>query len=145
MQRGLEPWRSLSGRFHFSWYLADFANALVRADQKVECERVVAEAEDLVSETGEGSHIGELKRLRGLLWYGSGNKDTSIACMQESLAWSVERQTKLFELRTARVLLRISTGTENEEAAKARLRQVVSSFPPSPGLPELVEACGLIP
>jgi tetratricopeptide (TPR) repeat protein len=144
MRSGYERWASSSGRFHASWFLADFADCLCRADRKDECQSIVARAEAVAAETEEKSHAAELYRLRGLLLFKDGSIEQARASIHQSLALSQERKTKLFELRAARDLLKISTGTENEDAAKMRLRQVVSSFASSPVFPELLQARGMI-
>ena len=50
-----------------SYYLSDFADCLLRAKEYDEADRVLREAEQIIAETDERSHFGELLRLRGLL------------------------------------------------------------------------------
>jgi tetratricopeptide (TPR) repeat protein len=144
IKRGMEVWNNLSGSFHATEHLGRFVDCLFRAGNGQASGDALSRAETLASETGEQHYVGELKRLRGLYWQLSGNAEAAVDCLQDALAWSEDRQTKLFELRAARDLMKISTGTENEEAAKMRLRQVVTFFPPNPGFPELIEARGMI-
>jgi tetratricopeptide (TPR) repeat protein len=89
MRSGYELWASLSGRFHASWYLTDFADCLYRADRKSECQSILARAETVVVETDEKSHAAELYRLRGLLLFRDGSVEQARACIHRSLALSL--------------------------------------------------------
>ena len=73
IRRGLELWRKASSQLQMSYYLSDFADCLLRAHEHDEADRVLCEAEQIVAETDERSHMGELLRLRGLLTALNGN------------------------------------------------------------------------
>jgi hypothetical protein len=88
--------------------------------------------------------MSELKRLRGLHWHLAGNAEAAVACLRDALAWSEERQTKLFELRAVKDLFRISTGSEREQNARTRLAKIISKLASAPVVPELVEARRMI-
>jgi hypothetical protein len=67
MCRGLKLWCDASGRFHTSWLLSEFADCLMQAEKFDEVDAMLCEAEQVVAETDERSHVAELIRLRGRL------------------------------------------------------------------------------
>src|SRR5262249_18460083 len=116
-RRGLELWRSTSSRFHMSYYLSDFADCLLRAKEYDEADRVLREAEQIVAETDERSHVGELLRLRGLFLAFEGNVLDGSAKLWEAIEWAGARETKLFELRALRDLTLLDISTHEKKRA----------------------------
>jgi hypothetical protein len=121
-----------------SYYLSDFADCLLRAKEYDEADRVLREAEQIVAETDERSHFGELLRLRGLFSALKGNLPDGSAKLWKAVEWARARKTRLFELRALRdlTLLDISTHEKNATA----LQQVVAWFPQGLEIPDLLEA-----
>jgi class 3 adenylate cyclase/tetratricopeptide (TPR) repeat protein len=139
IRRGLELWRSTSSRFHMSFYLSEFADCLLRVKEYDEADRALREAEHIVAETDERSHVAELLRLRGLLLALHGDVADGTARLWEAVEWSRSRSAKLFELRALRDLARIDASQSRETVAKA-LREVVGWFPKALEIPDLQEA-----
>ncbi|HWX33463.1 MAG TPA: AAA family ATPase, partial [Steroidobacteraceae bacterium] len=104
IRRGLDIWRSTSNRFHMSYHLSDFADCLLRAKKYDEADRALREAEQLIAETDERSHVGEVLRLRGLLQILSGDVGDGAAKLWQAVKWARSRDARLFELRALRDL-----------------------------------------
>jgi tetratricopeptide (TPR) repeat protein len=139
-RRGLELWRSNSSRLHMSYYLSDFADCLLRAKKYDEADQVLQEAEQIVAETDERSHVGELLRLRGLFLAFDGNVLEGSAKLWEAIEWAGARETKLFELRALRDLTFLDVSTHEKKRATTALQQVVAWFPQGLEIPDLLEA-----
>ena len=139
IRRGLQLWPSTSSRFHMSFCLSEFADCLLRVEEYDEADRALREAEQIVAETDERSHVAELLRLRGLLLALHGDVADGTARLWEAVEWSRSRSAKLFELRALRDLARIDASQSRETAAKA-LREVVGWFPEALDIPDLQEA-----
>jgi hypothetical protein len=139
-RRGLELWRSASSRFHMSYYLSDFADCLLRAKKYDEADRVLREAEQVVAETDERSHVGELLRLRGLFLAFEGNVLDGSAKLWEAIDWAGARETKVFELRALRDLALLDISTHEKKRATTALQQAVAWFPQGVEIPDLLEA-----
>jgi tetratricopeptide (TPR) repeat protein len=144
IKKGIKGWSNLSGHFHATEHLARFVDCLFRAGKGRTSDEALSRAESLASEAGEQCYLSELKRLRGLHWHLIGNVEAAVDCLQDALAWSEERQAKLFELRAAKDLFRISKGTSREQYARTRLMKATSMLPSEPIAPILVEARHMI-
>jgi hypothetical protein len=139
IRRGLQLWRTTSNRFHMSYFLSEFADCLLRVKEYDEADRALREAEQIVAETDERSHVAEILRLKGLLLALHGDVADGTACLWQALEWARSRSAKLFELRALRDLARIDASQSRETAAKA-LREVVGWFPTALDIPDLQEA-----
>ena len=135
-RRGLALWRKTSSRFHMSFYLSDFADCLLRAQEYEEADQAVREAEQIIAETDERSHVAEVLRLRGLLLAWRGNIADARASFWQAVEWARSRSTKLFELRASRDLARI----EPTERSVNALRAIEDWFPRGLNIPDLKEA-----
>jgi tetratricopeptide (TPR) repeat protein len=142
--RGLKLWRDTSGRFHTSWLLSEFADCLMRAEKLDETNAVLCEAEQVVAETDERSHVAELIRLRGLLSTQRGQMTHGAAQLVRAVEWSQSRNAKLFELRAIRDLAHLQMSQGQARRATEKLRAVVSSFPSALETPDLAEAKALL-
>jgi class 3 adenylate cyclase/tetratricopeptide (TPR) repeat protein len=143
IRRGLDLWRKTSG-FHMSWYLGDFADCLVRAEKYDEADSVIREAEQIVSETDERSHVAKILRLRGLLSASRGNiTDAHIRYLQ-AIEWSRFRDVKVFELRAVRDLARLQFLADQSEQAVKGLQTIIAWFPAALEIPDLREARELL-
>ena len=138
-RRGLELWRKTSSRFHMSYYLSDFADCLLRGQEYEEANEALREAEQIIAETDERSHVAEVLRLRGLLLALRGNIADASASLWQAVEWARSRSTKLFELRALRDLARIDVSEATEKSGNA-LRAVVDWFPDNLEIPDLKEA-----
>jgi hypothetical protein len=123
-----------------SYYLSDFADCLLRAKEYDEADLVLREAEEIVAETDERSHFGELSRLRGLFLALKGNVPDGSAKLWEAIEWARARETKLFELRALRDLTLLDISTHEKKRATTALQQVVALFPQRLEIPDLLEA-----
>ena len=127
-----------------SWYLGDFADCLVRAEKYDEADSVIREAEQIVTETDERSHVAEILRLRGLLSASRGNiKDAHIRYLQ-AIEWSRFRDVKVFELRAVRDLARLQFLADRSEQAVKGLQTIIAWFPAALEIPDLREARELL-
>jgi tetratricopeptide (TPR) repeat protein len=135
-RRGLALWRKTSSRFHMSFYLSDFADCLLRAREYEEADQAICEAEQIVAETDERSHVAEVLRVRGLLLAWKGNIAAGSGSLRQAVEWARSRSTKLFELRALRDLARI----EPTERSVNALRAIEDWFPRSLDIPDLKEA-----
>jgi len=144
VRRGLELWRNASGRFHMSWWLSEIADCLVRVEKYDEVDSMLREAEQIVAETDERSHIAEIFRLRGLLSARRGRKTHCINQFLQAIEWSRSRNTKLFELRALRDLTRLQISEDRGARGADELRAVIGSFPSSLETPDLKEAKALL-
>ena len=139
-RRGLELWRKTSSRLHMSHYLSDFADNLLRAREYDEAEKAIREGEQVVAETDERSHVGELLRLRGLLLTLSGKVADGTPKLWGAVEWAQSRNTRLFELRALRDLTRPEISQHERKKAATALRQVIAWFPNTLQFPDLREA-----
>jgi tetratricopeptide (TPR) repeat protein len=117
IRRGLDIWRSTSNRFHMSYHLSDFADCLLRAKKYDEADRALREAEQLIAETDERSHVGEVLRLRGLLQILSGDVGDGAAKLWQAVKWARSRDARLFELRALRDLTLSETSQDEKKKA----------------------------
>jgi tetratricopeptide (TPR) repeat protein len=144
MRMGLEKWRQVSGNFHMSYYLANFADCLVRGGKGEQAEPVVSEAEAIAAATGERSQFGKILRLRGLLHYLKGDHQAARCCLLQSIDWSRGRKAKALEMRAAVDLVRLNFEAKDSTNELELLRSIVDWFPASLRYPDLVEARQLL-
>jgi tetratricopeptide (TPR) repeat protein len=140
MRRGLDLWRSASSRFHMSYWLSDFAECLLRSQKYEEADQVLREAEQVVAETDERSHFGELLRQRGSLLVLAGNVAEGSAKLWQAVEWGRSRDTRLFELRALRDLVRLGIPQDERKKAEAALQELIVWFPATLQIPDLNEA-----
>jgi hypothetical protein len=104
IRRGLDIWRSTSNRFHMSYHLSDFADCLLRAKKYDEADRAVREAEQIIAETDERTHLGEVHLLRRLLQILRRAIGDVAVKLWQAVKWARFRDARLFELRALRDL-----------------------------------------
>jgi tetratricopeptide (TPR) repeat protein len=140
IRRGLDIWRSTSNQFHMSYHLSDFADCLLRAKKYDEADRALREAEQIIAETDERSHVGEVLRLRGLLQILSGDVGDGAAKLWQAVKWARSRDARLFELRALRDLTLSDISQDEKKKAATALHQLLSWFPHGLEIPDLHEA-----
>jgi tetratricopeptide (TPR) repeat protein len=144
IRRGLEVWGGASGRFHMSMWLTELANCLMRAEKYGEVDSVLREAEQIVAETDERSHVAEIFRLKGLSSAQIGQWADGIAHFWRAIEWSRSRNAKLFELRAVRDLAHLEISEHRDGRGKQELRAVIESFSPALETQDLREAKALL-
>jgi class 3 adenylate cyclase/tetratricopeptide (TPR) repeat protein len=140
IRHGLDLWRRTSGSFHMSYYLSDFAERLLRSREYDEADRALREAEQIVADTDERSHEGELFRLRGILLARSGHRPEAATLLRQAVQWARLRNAKLFELRALRDLTRLDSSWEEKNEVTKALADVIGWFPERLDIPDLREA-----
>src|SRR5262249_39746236 len=94
MCRGIDIWRETSGRFHMSEWLSYLVDRLIRVDRCDEAEKFLRDAERIVEETSERSHVADLLRLRGNLLHRGGAVDAAVICLEQAVDWASRREAK---------------------------------------------------
>jgi class 3 adenylate cyclase/tetratricopeptide (TPR) repeat protein len=144
IRRGLDLWRKTSGCFHMSWYLNEFADYLLRAEKYREAESALREAEQIVTETDERSHVGEIHRIRGLLSARRGDITHANTRYLQAIEWARSRHLQVFELRAVRDRARLRFLEGHREEAVKELRHVIACFSPDSETTDLREARELL-
>jgi hypothetical protein len=123
-----------------SYWLSDFAECLLRSQKYEEADQALREAEQVVAETDERSHFGELLRQRGCLLVLCGKVADGSAKLWQAVEWTRSRDTRLFELRALRDLVRLGIPQDELRRAEAALQEVIAWFPPKLQIPDLNES-----
>jgi tetratricopeptide (TPR) repeat protein len=113
-----------------SWYLSEFADCLIGAEKYEEANSALVEAEQIITETDERSHVGEIYRLRGLLSARGGDITRANSRFLQAIDWARSRNTKLFELRAVSDLTRLKFLQGQHEVAVKELQVVIAKFSP---------------
>jgi DNA-binding winged helix-turn-helix (wHTH) protein/tetratricopeptide (TPR) repeat protein len=144
MYRGTNIWQETSGNFHMSEWLSYLVDRLWRFGRLEEADRMLRDAERIVEQTEEKSHLAELRRLRGNILYRSGSVAEAQLRLDEAIAWSRERKAKMFELRALRDLAQIKMREGKADHAAALLKRGLTLFADGPVFSELREATQLL-
>jgi predicted ATPase len=127
----------LGHRSHFTESLIE-AGALDEAAASVE--RWLSHVDD----TGEASFLAELHRLRGEILVRRARPAEAQAEFTIALTVATEQGARLFALRAAMALARLSASTGDGEEARARLAAIHATFTEGHDLPDLRAARRLL-
>jgi len=114
------------------------------ANQLKQARASIHEAELLSETTDEKEHLSEIIRLRGRIWQSEGRHEQAKLCFERAIARSRDQQARLFELRAARDLVKLSAEVGDSTEARERLRSVVGWFPAALDVPILAECRALL-
>ena len=119
MRKGLEAYRLTGARFQRPYHMVLLADALRNGGKVEDALAVLADAANLIGETGERYYEAETHRLRGILLLARdrAEKTEAIASLLAALDIARKQQAKSLELRAARDLATVwAEGGERQKA-----------------------------
>lgn len=132
MAQGITAYRGVGARQSLPMSLAMLAEAHGKAGQPEQGLRVLAEALDMVQQSGGYWYEAELHRLCGELWLAQGSTRHACkhaeACFQQALSIARRQHAKSLELRAARSLSRLWSQQDKTRAARQLLGMVYDWF-----------------
>ena len=128
-----------------SEWLSYLVDALIRMDRCDEADMFLRDAERIVDETNERSHVADLRRLRGNLLHRDGAVDAAVISLEQAIDWASQRHAKVFELRARRDLARLHIDEGRPKAASVVLNHALSLFSKELVFFDLTEARDLLP
>jgi predicted ATPase len=133
MKRGIEAWRATGTALSQSHWLGLLAEGYRKAGRFTEASTALAEALDLVEQTGERWWEAELHRLRGELLVDAGGgaghgEPTPEGCFRRALEIARRQGARSLELRAAVSLARWWRGQGRPDEARALLCPVYDTF-----------------
>jgi predicted ATPase len=131
-------------RFFVPYLLALLGTTCAAAGRAAEGQRLLAEALDAVSATGERWFEAELHRLKGELLGLGGDQATAEACFIDALGVAREQSAKLWELRAATSLARLWAEQRRRADARELLAPAYDWFIEGLDTPDLREAKALL-
>ena len=145
LRRGLATWREVGAEIWRPYYLALLAEGYARAEQPMLGLTTVAEALDVVRETGERFYEAELYRQKGaLLLQSQDNHPEAEACFQQALEVARRQEAKSLELRAATSLARLWQGQGKTNEAHDLLAPVHNWFTEGFDTADLKDAKALV-
>jgi tetratricopeptide (TPR) repeat protein len=144
LQHGVALWRKTSGIFMLARNMMMLADCQLRGKQFEQARISLAEAERLAETTEEKDQLAEIIRLRGRIWQYDGHGEAARRCFERAIAQSRDQRARLFELRAARDLVRLSAEAGGTTDALEGLRSIVDWFPPGLDVPVLAECRALL-
>jgi predicted ATPase len=126
------------------WFLAAFADACRIAGHLPAALGHLAQGQGLADETGERWTLAETLRLRGEVLLATGDPSGAETGYREAIAIAQEQSGKLWELRAAVSLARLSRNQSKRTAARDLLAPVYDWFTQGFGTPVLQEAKTLL-
>jgi predicted ATPase len=146
MRRGLDDYWATGATLWSPCFLAPLAELYGRADQAAAGLDVQAAALEGVRRTGGRWYEAEVHRLRGQLLLLLPGHDLQEAerCFREAIAVALEQNAKMWELRAATSLARLSCDRGRDAEARDVLAPVLGSFTEGFDLPDLQDAKALL-
>jgi predicted ATPase/class 3 adenylate cyclase len=147
LRAGMSALRMTGAQISLPSFNTLLAQAHRKAGRAEEALRILAEAETMVSKTGERWCLAPLCRLRGqlLLRRGEdGNEEAAEECFRRAIAVAQEQRAKSLELRAAMSLSRLWKKQGKRVAARQVLSEPYNWFTEGFDTPDLREARALI-
>jgi predicted ATPase len=141
MQGALDSWINLGAELGRVHYLSLVAEALGEAGMLELAMRLIAEAEESMSHTGELIAEAEVYRIKaGLLGLHGDDPNQIERTFLEAIEIARRQHTKSFELRSAVALSRHWIESGQDRSARKLLRQITRGMPEGFSSPELKQA-----
>ena len=146
LRDNLGRWRSIGSTFYATARLGRVVTAFMEAGEVEQCAALLAEAFQIMDRTGERWYAAELHRLRGLALAASSPARLSEAeaCFEKAINVARSQGARLFELRAATALSRLSSNQLQRKRRKALLSSIYSKFTEGFDMPDLKEAVALL-
>jgi tetratricopeptide (TPR) repeat protein len=146
MRRGVEQLREQNVMFFDGLLKIALAEAEARAGDPDRAVAILDEALATADRLGHRAFEAELHRVRGeiLLKRDPANPAPAEEALRTAIAIAKLQATRSFELRAALSLARLYQSTGRPAEAHSVLSNAVEGFSPTPALPEIAEARGLL-
>lgn len=99
MSQGMESAQKVGISMFLPFLKCRLAEILLSAGRVAESERTIADTEAIISRTGERNYEGELRRLKGELYWRNGKIEAAASQFCDALAVTQRQKAKLVELR----------------------------------------------
>ena len=146
MRRGVELLREQNALLYDGLLKIAFAGAEARAGHVDRALAILHEALATSERIGHRTFNAELHRVRGemLLKRDPANLAPAEGALLTAIAVARRQATRSFELRAALALAKLYQSTGRPVDARAVLAPAVEGFSPTPEMPEIAEAQGLL-
>jgi predicted ATPase len=128
VRSGASAYRTIGAESRVPYYIALLARACAIAGEISEAISLLDEARQIADEIGERWYMAELRRHKGQLLLRQGRIDQAEAHYREALSIASEQEAKLFELRAALGLARVSRDRRHHAEADERLAHIYGWF-----------------
>lgn len=99
MRQGMDSAKNAGISMFMPFLTSRLAEVLLSLDQVEDAERIIVDAETLIDRTGERNYEGELRRLRGELYWRQGLIEQAEAQFCNALEITRKQKAKAIELR----------------------------------------------
>jgi len=124
-------------------YTALYADMLCQAGRPEEALTVIEQSFQGIRDD-VGIYVSELYRIRGDCLHRLGRTEEAKQNFRKSIAIADRQGARLLKLRTAATLLRLASGADDRDAAKAELAKARHLIPADPTSPDLNEVQALL-
>jgi len=140
LRRGSTAYRASGAELFVPHYMALFAAACEITGQVEESSTLLDDALDIIERTGERWFAAELNRQKGQLLLRQGCFDAAEELYRKALSIAREQEAKLWELRAAASLARLSRDQGRWAEARDLLAPIYGWFTEGFDTPDLKEA-----
>ena len=128
IRAGLAAYRATGARVQAPYHLVLLAEALGASGETKEALGVLAEAAELMEETGEGFYEAEMHRVRATLLLAENDKSMAIASLNAALDTARRQQAKSLELKASHDLAALFAANGERRKAFDHLAPLYGTF-----------------
>jgi predicted ATPase len=140
MNQGMDSAQKVGVSMFMPFLKCRMAEILLSLDRIGESERTIAEAEAIMNRTGERNYEGELRRLKGELYWRNGRIEEAESQFCDALDIARRQKAKVVELRATISYARFLAAQSQPDRACAMLSSVEAWFDEGRGGHDLVTA-----
>jgi class 3 adenylate cyclase/tetratricopeptide (TPR) repeat protein len=140
MNQGMETARKGGISMFMPFLKCRMVEILLSLDQVGESERIIAEAEAIIKRTGERNYEGELRRLKGELYWRNGRLEEAEAQFCDALEITRKQKAKAVELRATISYARFLAARGQPDRACAMVSSIEAWFEEGRGGHDLAAA-----
>ena len=128
MKQGMDTAQKVGVSMFMPFLKCRMAEILLSLDQVEESERIIADAEAIVNRTGERNYEGELRRLKGELYWRNGRIEEAESQFCDALDIARRQKAKILELRAAISYARFLAARGEPDRACAMVSNIAAWF-----------------